>query len=61
MKYRVEIEGHTKTIQYAIIEAKSKEEAIALFNNGEVECQCYFGDFEPDERAEPVASIEVEQ
>ena len=59
-KYRVEIEGHTQTIQYAIIEARSKEEAITLFNSGEVECQCYFEDFEPNERAEPVVSIEVE-
>jgi hypothetical protein len=60
MKYRVEIDGYTKTTQYAIIEAESEEKAIAIFNAGDVEYEYDFEDFEPAQYAEPVAS-EVEQ
>jgi hypothetical protein len=34
MKYRVEIDGYTKTTQYAIIEAESEEKAIVIFIKG---------------------------
>jgi hypothetical protein len=54
MKYRVEIDGYTKTIQYAIIEAESEEKAIAIFNAGGAEYEYDFEDFEPTEQAEPV-------
>jgi hypothetical protein len=59
MKYRVEIDGYTKTTQYAIIEAESEEEAIAIFNKGKLNYEYDFEDFEPAERDEPAAS-EVE-
>jgi hypothetical protein len=58
MKYRVEIDGYTKTTQYAIIEAKSEEEAITIFNKGEIEYEYDFEDFELAEQAEPIASEE---
>lgn len=54
MKYRVEIDGYTRTTQSAIIEAKSEEEAISIFNKGDVEYEYDFEDFEPAEQAEPV-------
>lgn len=54
MKYRVEIDGYTRTIQYAIIEAKSEEEAIAIFNKGGIDYDYDFEDFEPAQQAEPV-------
>jgi hypothetical protein len=56
MKYRVEIDGYTKTTQYAIVEAKSEEEAISIFNEGKMNYEYDFEDFEPAEQAEPVAS-----
>ncbi len=59
MKYRVEIDGYTRTTQYAIVEAKSEEEAIAIFNKGKANYEYDFEDFEPTEQAEPAAS-EVE-
>jgi hypothetical protein len=59
MKYRVEIDGYTKTSQYAIIEAESEEKAIAIFNEGKVDYDYDYEDFEPVEQAEPVA-LEVE-
>jgi hypothetical protein len=59
MKYRVEIDGHTITTQYAIVEAESEEEAIAIFNEGKANYEYDFEDFEPAEQAEPAAS-EVE-
>jgi len=55
MKYRVEIDGYTRTTEYVIIEAKSEEEAIAIFNGGNVEYHYDFEDFEPEQQAEPVA------
>jgi hypothetical protein len=58
MKYRVEIDGYTKTTQYAIIKAESEEEAIAIFSAGGVEYEYDFEDFEPAEQAEPIASEE---
>jgi hypothetical protein len=59
MKYRVEIDGYTRTTQYAIIEAESEEKAISIFNKGEIDYDYDFEDFEPAEQAEPAAS-EVE-
>jgi hypothetical protein len=59
MKYRVEIDGYTKTTQYAIIEAESEEEAIAIFNEGKIDYEYDFEDFEIAQQAEPIAS-EVE-
>jgi hypothetical protein len=59
MKYRVEIDGYTRTSQYAIIQAESEEEAIAIFNGGQIDYEYDFEDFEPAQQAEPVAS-EVE-
>ena len=58
MKYRVEIDGYTKTTQSAIIEAKSEEEAISIFNKGDVEYEYDFEDFEIAQQAEPIASEE---
>jgi hypothetical protein len=58
MKYRVEIDGYTKTTQYAIIEGESEEEAIAIFNKGKAKYEYNFEDFEPAEQAEPIASEE---
>jgi hypothetical protein len=55
MKYRVEIDGYTRTTQYAIIEGESEEEAIAIFNEGKAKYKYNFEDFEPAEQAEPVA------
>jgi hypothetical protein len=56
--YRVEIDGYTRTTQYAIIEAESEEEAITIFNKGEVEYEYDFEDFEIAQQAEPTASEE---
>jgi hypothetical protein len=56
MKYRVEIDGHIITSQYAIVEAESEEKAIAIFSAGGVEYEYDFEDFEPAQHAEPVAS-----
>jgi hypothetical protein len=55
MKYRVEIDGYTRATEYAIVEAKSEEEAISIFNKGEVDYGYDFEDFEPAQQAEPVA------
>jgi len=57
MKYRVEIDGHTITTQYAIVEAESEEEAIAIFNKGKLglDYEFDFEDFEIAQQAEPVA------
>ena len=58
MKYRVEIDGYTKTTQYAIVEAESKEEAITIFNKGKLNYEYDFEDFEIAQQAEPIASEE---
>jgi hypothetical protein len=58
MKYRVEIDGHTITTQYAIVEAESEEEAIAIFNKGKLDYGYDFEDFEIAQQAEPIASEE---
>lgn len=62
MKYKVQIEGYIEATQYAIIEAESIEEAIDLFNSAHesVDYDYWYGDFEPAEGEEPVASEDVE-
>ena len=45
-KYKVSIDGHTASYQYAIIQAGSEQEALDIFDSGNVEYEMVYDDFE---------------
>jgi hypothetical protein len=45
-KYKVSIDGYTASCQYAIIQAESEQEALDIFNSGNVEYEMVYDDFE---------------